>query len=179
MVDWVALADVALGFFFVVLALFVLGRYQRASRRLAESAELNQDLWRATEERLKKQDERILDLLGRVEVIQAHYLSEPPKRPVIIRDATPAQQVTYIQPPREPTPAPRPQPEADDTEKAILNVLAAGPKSTIEVKKAIAKSREHTARMLKQLFDRGLVSRDDSEKPFVYQLTEEGRKHLA
>jgi predicted transcriptional regulator len=39
--------------------------------------------------------------------------------------------------------------------------------------------REHTARMMESLFDKGLVTRDDSEKPFVYQLTEQGERYLS
>lgn len=50
--------------------------------------------------------------------------------------------------------------------------------SSMEVKEAIKRSREHTARMMKSLFDKGLVTRDDSARPFVYQLTERGRAYL-
>lgn len=179
MVDWVGMADVALGAFFVVLAAFLLVRYQQASRRLSESAELNHDLWRAMEDRLKKQDERILDLMGRVEVLQAHYVSGSPQRVVISRDMQPPQQVTYVQAQRETRAVARVQPEADDTEKAIIKLLSEGSMSSVDVREAIKKSREHTARLMKDLFDKGLVTRDDSAKPFVYQLTDEGRRYLS
>jgi CRP-like cAMP-binding protein len=174
MVDWVGMADVALGAFFVVLAAFLLVRYQQASRRLSESAELNHDLWRAMEDRLKKQDERILDLMGRVEVLQAHYVSGSPQRVVM----QPAQQVTYVQPQRETRTLTRVQSEVDDTEKAIIQLLSTGSMSSVDVRQAIKKSREHTARLMKALFDKGFVTRDDSAKPFVYRLTDEGKHHL-
>ena len=32
--------------------------------------------------------------------------------------------------------------------------------------------REHSARLLKGLFDKGLVVRDDSAKPYVYELAD-------
>ena len=38
--------------------------------------------------------------------------------------------------------------------------------------------KERRARLTKALFDKGLVTRDDSEKPFVYQLTERGREYI-
>lgn len=63
------------------------------------------------------------------------------------------------------------------TQIAIIRLLASGVMSSAEVKEAIKKSREHTARM-KSLFDKGLVTRDDSARPFVYQLTERGRAYL-
>jgi CRP-like cAMP-binding protein len=179
MSDLLDLATITISAFFIVLAVVLLLRYREASKRVSESAELNHDLWRAMEDRLKKQDERILDLMGRVEVLQAHYVSGGPlPRVVMPRDMQPSQPATPFQLPREPRAATRLQPEADDTEKAAIRLLADGAKSTIEVKKAIDKSREHTARMMKSLFDKGLVTRDDSAKPFVYQLTERGRAYL-
>lgn len=179
MSDLLDLAAITTSAFFVVLAVVLLMRYRQASQRLSESAELNHDLWKAMEDRLKKQDERILDLMGRVEVMQTRYLSEAQPRPVILREMQPTQHVTPSQPLREPRAVARVQTEADDTERTIIGLLADGAKSTIEVKKAIGKSREHTARMMKSLFDKGLVTRDDSAKPFVYQLTEEGKRYLA
>jgi len=179
MVDWVGMADVALGAFFVVLAAFLLVRYRWASRRISESAELNHDLWRAMEDRLKKQDERILDLMGRVEVLQAHYISGSPQRVMVSRDLQQPQQVTYVQSQRETRAVTRVQPESDYTEKAIMKLLGEGTMSSVDVREAIKKSREHTARLMKRLFEKGLVTRDDSAKPFVYQLTEKGRNLLS
>ena len=179
MSDLLDLAAIVLSAFFVVLAAALLLRYQQASRRLSESAELNHDLWRAMEERLKKQDERIVDIMARQEVIQARVLSEAPHRVVMPREITPPQQVTYVQPQKVPRVVTRVQPEADDTQKAIIKLLESGAKSTIQVKQAMGLSREHTARMMKLLFDEGLVTRDDSAKPFVYQLTDEGRRRLS
>ena len=180
MVDYVGLTDVAIGFFFVLLALILLARYRQASQRLAESAELNHELYRGMEERLKKQDERIVDLMARTEVLQAKLLAPPPTpfRPVITRDVMPFSQVTQQQPPPTPRPTTRPPPASGETESRILALLQGGAKTPIDIKQALGLSREHTARMMKSLYDKGLVTRDDSTKPFVYQLTERGRTSL-
>jgi len=98
---------------------------------------------------------------------------------VISRDLQQPQQVTYVQPQKETRIITRVQPEADDTEKAIMKLLSEGSMSSVDVREAIKKSREHTARLMKGLFDKGLVTRDDSAKPFVYQLTDEGRRYLS
>ncbi|MDA4127526.1 MAG: hypothetical protein OK452_10065 [Thaumarchaeota archaeon] len=43
----------------------------------------------------------------------------------------------------------------------------------------MSESREHTARVMKELFDLGLVRRNVATKPFVYQLADrEGRRSL-
>ena len=68
--------------------------------------------------------------------------------------------------------------ELDASEVAVLALIKDGPKNTRQLTDSLKLSREHTARMMKELFERGLVVRDDSSKPFVYQLTEEGRRRL-
>ena len=43
--------------------------------------------------------------------------------------------------------------------------------------KALNLGREHTSRLMKKLFELGLVTRDDTNKPYTYQLTDLGRHH--
>ena len=59
-----------------------------------------------------------------------------------------------------------------------MKLLSQGPKDTRQLTDALQKSREHTARTMKDLFDAGLVRRNASSKPFVYELTDEGRREL-
>jgi hypothetical protein len=73
--------------------------------------------------------------------------------------------------------------ELDKTEKLALSLLGGGPLATPEILKGLIdgggpRSREHAARLMKELFEKGLVSRNNSSKPFVYQLTEEGKHRL-
>lgn len=66
----------------------------------------------------------------------------------------------------------------DETQLAALNLLRETPKNTRQLTDALGKSREHTARIMKDLFESGLVKRNDSSKPFVYELTDDGRRRL-
>lgn len=180
MADYVDVVAIAAAAFFVVLAAALLVRYRQASERITESSELNHDLWRAMEDRLRKQDERILELMGRVEVLQARALTaSQPSGFVIPRDIKPSQPVASLKLAPETKAATPPQGGLGDTEMTVVKLLGDGTKSTIEIKQVLGLSREHTARTMKALFDRGLVTRDDSEKPFVYQLTETGRRYLS
>jgi CTP-dependent riboflavin kinase len=43
-----------------------------------------------------------------------------------------------------------------------------------DIQVTIGRTREHTSRMLKKLFEDGLVQRDMSTKPFTYKITEKG-----
>jgi hypothetical protein len=189
--DLVTYALLASSFFFAAISVGLLFRYRQVSQRISASSDLGRDLWQALEQRMKKQDERILDMMGRFEVLQARALAPPtafvPPAPLI--SPPPAQPVAQ---PEEETrdvtelhhvaPQPKSQPESpielDKTQVSALKLLSQKPMSTIEIKKALDLSREHTARFMKGLFDKGLVNRDDSEKPFVYRLTDEGKKYL-
>ena len=66
-----------------------------------------------------------------------------------------------------------------DTDADILRALAEGPKTSNQIRAIIALSREHTGRLMKQLFTRGLVVRNDQNKPYLYEVTEAGRRYLA
>jgi predicted transcriptional regulator len=58
-------------------------------------------------------------------------------------------------------------------------MLSEKPRTSVEIRQRFNVSREHSARLLKGLFDRGLVVRNDSGKPFVYEITEAGRHYLS
>src|SRR5215831_1498084 len=59
------------------------------------------------------------------------------------------------------------------TELQVLTLLATeGPKSAPEIGKAVARSREHTARLMKKLYLEGYIRRDQTRIPFKYSVVE-------
>ena len=65
------------------------------------------------------------------------------------------------------------------TELQVLTLLAnRGPKSAPEIGKFVGRSREHTARLMKKLFDEGYVRRDQTRIPFRYSTVERVRQSL-
>lgn len=63
------------------------------------------------------------------------------------------------------------------TELHVLSLLAErGPMSAPEVGKVVGRSREHSARLMKKLFDEGYVRRDQARIPFRYSLVDRVRK---
>ncbi|MDG6902729.1 MAG: MarR family transcriptional regulator [Nitrososphaerota archaeon] len=207
MVDITEVALLAASFFFVALSVGLLVKYRQVSERVNVSTDLGRDLWSSLEQRLKKQDERILDMMGRVEVIQSRVMtasaalaaanahpppmvmpqpSQPEAEPALSHtQSQPMQQLESqesqeSQPPQPPRPIPAPlaASELDETQVAALRILGGAPKNTRQLTDALGKSREHTARVMKELFELGLVQRNASSKPFVYQLTDEGKKRL-
>ena len=59
------------------------------------------------------------------------------------------------------------------TELQILTLLAnEGPKSAPEIGQLVGRSREHTARLMKKLYEEGYIRRDQTRIPFRYSLVE-------
>ncbi len=183
----------------MAISVGLLLRYRQVSQRLTASSDLGKDLWEALDLRLRKQDERLVDLLARIEVLQTRVVSSSPLLrpnsgppvsqpaaeklefppgelgPVMESRSTTSQPVTPLV-----TPVIREESPLSEKETLIIKLLSDGPRDTISVRKAIrVESREHAARLLKDLFDRGLVERNESTKPYVYQLTDEGRRRLS
>jgi DNA-binding MarR family transcriptional regulator len=65
------------------------------------------------------------------------------------------------------------------TELKVLQLLAVeGPLGSPNIGRTIGKSREHTARLMKRLYEQGYVDRETSKIPYRYKLTEKVRGAL-
>ncbi len=66
-----------------------------------------------------------------------------------------------------------------ETELSVLEILALeGPKTAPDIKDRIKLSREHTARLMKKVYEEGYVERDTSKIPFKYRIKKEMEKLL-
>jgi len=174
--------------FFVVLSWVLLSKYRNLTAKVAESTELGRDIWNALDSRLKKQDERILDLMTKFEVYESRLAEaqvltatkeRTPFRTTKV-ELQPQPETELKEDRREETEPAAPTKEGlEPTERVVLQLLLERPRTSIEIKTLVKKSREHSARLMKTLFERRLVSRADEKKPFVYELTEEGRRYLS
>lgn len=65
------------------------------------------------------------------------------------------------------------------TELRVLEILThEGQKTAPEIKNKIGLTREHTARLMKKLYEKGYVERDETKTPYAYRIKEEMRKIL-
>lgn len=66
-----------------------------------------------------------------------------------------------------------------DTEVIVLEMLSTeGPKTAPEIKDRVKLSREHTARLMKKLYEKGYLERETGKIPFRYRVKEEMKKIL-
>ena len=60
----------------------------------------------------------------------------------------------------------------------ILKLLSEKPRTSREIQHAIGRTREHTSRLMKGLYEMNLVARESNIKPFKYAITDAGRIKL-
>ena len=171
----------------VVLSV-LLSRYRALVKDSTKSSDLAKNLWDAMNARLITQDTRIVDLMAKVEVYSVRSkggLPAPSQNPVS-RDVTRPisrveAQLSQLSQPISQPPATLPQSgnPTKDTDAVILRALMEGPKTSNQIRDIIDMTREHTGRLMKLLFTRGLVVRNDQNKPYVYEVTEAGRRYVA
>lgn len=66
-----------------------------------------------------------------------------------------------------------------ETELAVLETIAReGEKTGPEIRETIGLTREHTARLMKKLYEDGYLERDTRKMPYTYRLKEEMQKIL-
>jgi len=184
MVDYAFLITSALTTASVVILGGLLFRYRQLIRHSEISTSLAKDLWDSVNSRFGVVDARIIDLMAKTEVLSTRLgpgvtaagREIGPRSvsvPVASKPAeTPVKPVITVM--QKPSPL-----VGTETERRVLGLLAQGPKTSAQIKEDVGRSREHIARLMKGLFDRGLVVRNDRNKPYVYEITESGRVYLA
>ena len=60
----------------------------------------------------------------------------------------------------------------------VLGLITNKAMTSRDIQMASHRSREHTARLMKKLFQEGYVQRNTKTKPYTYSITEKGRAKL-
>lgn len=60
----------------------------------------------------------------------------------------------------------------------VLRLIIEKPMTSRDIQITIGRTREHTSRMMKKLFEEGLVERNMQTKPFTYKITEKGLSRI-
>ena len=121
--------------------------------------------------RLKAVDKRIEDTIKMQEImIQKNAEFEKQKFPVMpkaeIEAVIPIRKEKALSP-------------LTETELRVIETLAAdGEKTAPEIKERIELSREHTARLMKKLYENGYLERNTRKTPYIYRLKKEMLKIL-
>jgi hypothetical protein len=79
----------------------------------------------------------------------------------------------------KPKMAPRvPNMSFEDSVTFVLKKITEGPMTSRDIEVIFGKSREHVSRLMKKLFEDGLVGRDNSVRPYRYTISDKGRERV-
>ena len=67
---------------------------------------------------------------------------------------------------------------AQDAVNQVLELITEGGVTSRDIRATIGRTREHTSRLMKRLFEGGYVKRDTDTKPYTYSITNKGRARL-
>ncbi|AJZ76032.1 winged helix DNA-binding protein [Candidatus Nitrosotenuis cloacae] len=81
--------------------------------------------------------------------------------------------------PAKPVSKPRmPNMDFNGVAEHVLGLITTREMTSRDIQITIGRSREHTSRLMKRLFEQGFVQRNNKTKPFTYQITEKGKAKL-
>jgi CTP-dependent riboflavin kinase len=69
--------------------------------------------------------------------------------------------------------------DSNDITEQVLHLITDKAMTSRDIQKALKRSREHTSRFMKKLFEEGLVERNTKTKPYTYSITDDGLKRIA
>ncbi len=69
--------------------------------------------------------------------------------------------------------------DSNDVTEQVLYLITDKAMTSRDIQKALNRSREHTSRFMKKLFEDGLVDRNTKTKPYTYSITEKGQERIA
>jgi predicted HTH transcriptional regulator len=58
----------------------------------------------------------------------------------------------------------------------VLRLITDKPMTSRDIQITLGRSREHTSRLMKKLFEDGFVTRNTNSKPYTYSITDKGRQ---
>jgi len=146
---------------------------KQAEAKLAEITAKITELTEAkntTMQRIEELNKKIIELTELQKDLE-QKISETPERKILpkepkIKAAIPIRRDKALEP-------------LTATELTVLEFLVAeGEKTAPQIKEAIKLTREHTARLMKKLYEEGYVERNAQKKPYTYRIKEEMRKIL-
>jgi len=134
-------------------------------------------------ERLEYYERQLIDMKIRLDVLELEDVAakkprEEPGEEAEIRQVIKAeepQQKTKGGPPlaqRLPNMAP------NNAADYVLQLITDKSLTSRDIQVTLGRSREHTSRLMKRLFEGGYVSRNVNTKPYTYSITEKGRERI-
>ena len=137
----------------------------------------------ATLERLEYYERQLIDMKIRLDAMDLEGLStklansmpeevEVEERPKVVERKTKREVIE-----NKPVEAPRaPNMGYQNATEYVLRLITDRPMTSRDIQMTLGRSREHTSRLMKKLFEDGYVTRNTNSKPYTYSITEKGKE---
>jgi len=160
--------------FSIIILAYLSARVKSVLREEKDANEIIQSMLSEIGRRMKSQDMRILDQQVRLDIIDVRKGSMNAIRAphvesslnILNNNNITNQQFDKSVKSRDVT----------GTELSILRLLVGEAKSPIDIQKIVSLSREHVSRIMKEIYHKGLVTRETGERPYRYKLTDSGEE---
>lgn len=176
--NWLLLGiQMALLLVILYIIIRLLPTFQKREKEMRGTEAIIRSLLDDIRIRIEGRDRKIAELMVRVEVLEDRYkklvegeieqlaIKIPEKMKVEEVESKVSEEIRRVGKPQ-------------DVVLIILRALDERPYTSNEIQRMIGRSREHTARLLKSLYEKGLVVRQEEKKPFIYRISEMGREVL-
>ena len=139
-------------------------------------------------ERLEYYERQLIDMKIRLDALEIQGIEQKTEDPnlelkqfleKLAKSEVQEKEVVISQEPEKviekPTSTPKiPNIEHTNPTNYVLHLITNKAMTSRDIQITLKKSREHTSRLMKKLFEEGLVQRNTETKPYTYSITEKG-----
>lgn len=106
------------------------------------------------------------------------FLEKLSKNQQVIENPIAPPKMTEIMNKEEPVTNRMPNLDHNNATDYVLHLITDKAMTSRDIQITLKRSREHTSRLMKKLFDDGYVKRNTSTKPYTYSITEKGKEKI-
>jgi len=170
-----------------VVGLFVIFVYNKVKPLLKAKTEL---LHPSQTERLEYYERQLIDMKIRLDSLELEGL-EPKKESegnqelkdllvsLVKKETEPQTKQIVVEEPKQPKIEENlPKIDHNNPIEHVLHLITTKPMTSRDIQITLKRSREHTSRLMKKLYEDGLVKRNTDAKPYTYSITDKGKEKV-
>ena len=143
-------------------------------------------------ERLEYYERQLIDMKIRLDALEIQGIAQKPEDPnlelrqFLEKLARNEAQEVRVEEPKQPEIVPEKSASAPTTSSVdhnnptdhVLQLITNKTMTSRDIQVTLKRSREHTSRLMKKLFEDGYVERNTETKPYTYSITEKGKAKI-
>jgi len=157
-----------------VYLLYTLSKSRTEKIKIDQDYEIVKAIVNEFDNREEHQNKKIVELMIKIDLLD-RKISEKSNQGIAFESSHRGTAIKISPTPIEEV-AKSPTESIGPIELQILRYISTSQRTSREVQDAIIKSREHTARLLKILYEKNYLKRESKGKYFVYSITDQGNK---